>query len=255
MDEPLKGKRILIPRSKKQAASLVKKVEAYGGIAIEIPLLAFKDVAIPLDVQRKCTEASYYEWFVFTSSNGVRAFFQQLPNFQQKTIKIAAIGEKTTKALREYGISVHFIPSEYVAETFVEEFLPVLKSNDKVLIVKGNLARDYLYTTLKTTQSQIEEIIVYKTYFPQESEELLSKKLVAHKLDVLIFTSASTVDHFMFVIDKYKLHHQLKDCTIVSIGPVTKDRLSYYQLEADVMPNNYTVDSMIESLGSYFTMK
>ncbi|GKU81463.1 uroporphyrinogen-III synthase [Niallia sp. NCCP-28] len=255
MDEPLKGKRILIPRSKKQAASLVRKVEDYGGIAIEIPLLAFKNVAIPLDVQRKCIEKPYYKWLVFTSSNGVRAFFQQLPNLRQKTMKVAAIGEKTTNALREYGISVDFMPSKYVAETFAQEFLPVLKINDKVLIVKGNLARDYLYTTLKTTQSQIEEIIVYQTYFPQESEELLSKKLKANKLDVLIFTSASTVDHFMFVIDKYKLHRQLKDCTIVSIGPVTRDRLRYYQLEADVMPDDYTVESMIKSLGSYFKMK
>lgn len=255
MHEPLKGKSVLIPRSKKQAASLVKKVEAYGGRAIEIPLLAFKDVKIPLDVQQRCIEESYYEWLIFTSSNGVRAFFQQLPNFQQKMIKVAAIGEKTTRVLREYGVSVHFIPSEYVAETFVQEFLPVLKGNDKVLIVKGNLARDYLYTMLKKTRSQIEEIIVYETYFPEESEKLLTEKLAAKKLDVLIFTSASTVDHLMFVVDKYKLHQQLENCTIVSIGPVTRDRLSYYQLEADVMPRNYTVDSMLEALICYFTMK
>jgi len=255
MDEPLKGKGILIPRSKKQAASLAKKVEAYGGTAIEIPLLAFQYIEMPSAVQQKCMEKSYYDWLVFTSSNGVRAFFQQLPSFQQNAIKVAAIGEKTTKALREYGISVHFMPSEYVAETFVQEFLPLVKTKDKVLIVKGNLARDYLYANLQKTQAQLEEIIVYQTYFPPKSEKLLAEQLAANKLDVLIFTSASTVDHFMLAIDKYKLYDQLKNCTIVSIGPITRDRLSYYQLAVDVMPKNYTVDSMVKALVCYFTMK
>ncbi|MGP7816814.1 uroporphyrinogen-III synthase [Niallia sp. 01092] len=251
MADPLLGKKILIPRSKKQAASLSEEVTALGGIPVEIPLLSFRECPLPADMLSKCKKEDYYDWIIFTSSNGVRAFFHQLDGFENKVPKIAVIGEKTTKTLLTFGYQPEFIPSEYVAETFVEEFKPLLHNNEKILIVKGNLARDYLSTNLKKCNATIEEAIVYNTYFPKESEELLAKKLLEKELDILFFTSTSTVDHFMSVVEKYDLLKKISDCTVVCIGPVTKKRLDYYEIKVDVLPEVFTVDSMIAELVQY----
>ncbi|WP_445489658.1 uroporphyrinogen-III synthase [Niallia sp. 03133] len=253
MADPLLGKRVMIPRAKKQAAALSEKVAALGGIAVDIPLLAFSECAISKEISTKC-KTNYYDWLVFTSSNGVRAFFHQLERFGKTTPKIAVIGEKTTKALLTFGYQPDFIPSEYVAEIFVEEFRPLLKNKEKVLIAKGNLARDYLAVMLKKRHALIEEVIVYHTYFPKESEEQLAKKLIENELDILFFTSTSTVDHFMSVVEKYNLRRKLSECTVVSIGPVTKERLDYYKIKVDVMPKVFTVDGMLADLVHYLTI-
>ncbi|MFT8320552.1 MAG: uroporphyrinogen-III synthase [Bacillus sp. (in: firmicutes)] len=254
MADPLFGKTVLIPRSKKQAASLSEKVASLGGRAVEIPLLEFSECPLSAEIITRCVKGSYYDWFVFTSSNGVQAFFHQLDRFEGKIPKIAVIGEKTTKTLLSFGYKPDFVPSEYVAETFVEEFSLIVRNNEKVLIVKGNLARDYLVINLKKRSACIDEAIVYHTYFPKESEKLLANALSAKELDILFFTSTSTVDHFMSVVEKYDLHSKIDDLMVVCIGPVTKERLDYYHINVHVMPEVFTVESMMEDLVHYLTI-
>ncbi|WP_141431868.1 uroporphyrinogen-III synthase [Bacillus sp. 03113] len=249
---PLKGKKVLIPRGKKEASSTSKQIIKYGGIPVEIPLIAFKPVPLSEEISKCFMQLHTYDWIIFTSKMAVKSFFSLLETHQPNTFpKIAVIGEKTKKVLENRGYKANFMPSKYVAEMFVDEFSNVIQPGERVLIPKGNLARDLIYHSLQIKGASVDEVIVYINYFPEESQEKLAKMLKEKELDILVFTSSSTVDHFMKVAKEYSLINECDQCITACIGPITKKRMEHYGLSVDVMPSIYTVDGMLKSIINY----
>ncbi|MBU8879585.1 uroporphyrinogen-III synthase [Bacillus sp. FJAT-29790] len=247
---PFIGKNVLVPRGKKQAKSFSDLVASYGGNPVEIPLIAFRPVEITEEALAKIAQLHTFDWIIFTSNIAVETFLSYVNLHQQKDFpKIAAIGEKTRSCLHRFGLQVDFMPSEYVAEGFVKEFLPFVKKGMKILIPKGNLARNYIYTALSEKGSHVDELIMYETYFPEESRQLIKEK--AGVLDILTFTSPSTVDHFMGEVKKNNLFHMLDNSVIGCIGPVTRAKVESYGLTVHTAPDVYTVPHMLENIIAY----
>ncbi|ULT55850.1 uroporphyrinogen-III synthase [Neobacillus drentensis] len=247
----LLDKTVLVPRGKNQAKSFSRLVERYGGIPVEIPLLAFR----PIEKNQRledCLEALHtYDWIIFTSNVTVETFFSFCDRDAAELPKTAVIGKKTAEVLQERGIHPAFVPSAYVAEVFVEEFLPHVDAHTKVLLPKGNLAREYIATSLTTAGAQVDEVVIYETYMPEESRLKLAQMLAKNELNILLFTSPSTVDHLMEVVKEYGLEEQLKKCIIGCIGPVSEKKLLEYGLTVHASPDHYTVKDMIESTIAY----
>ncbi|MEH7273017.1 uroporphyrinogen-III synthase [Neobacillus vireti] len=248
----LKDKKVLVPRGTGQAKSFSQLVEKYGGISIEIPLIAFRPIEINQRLQTAMDQIDTYDWIIFTSNVTVETFF----SFKKKEEfgsfpKIAVIGKKTEEVLNEFGLHAEFVPSAYVAEVFVEEFLPFVEKGSKILLPKGNLAREYIASSLIHNGSYVDEIVIYETYMPNESREKLAGMLSAGELDILMFTSPSTVDHLMSVVQEYKLESHLEQCIIGCIGPVTEKKLLSYGLPIHASPEEYTVKEMIKSTIKY----
>lgn len=244
----LKDKKVLVPRGAGQAKSFSQLVEKYGGISIEIPLIAFRPIELTAQLQRAMNEIDTYDWIVFTSNVTVETFFSFYKNKNHNSFpKIAVIGKKTEEVLLERGLKTEFVPSAYVTEVFTDEFLPIVPSGSKVLIPKGNLAREYISTSLSNQGVLVDEIVIYETYMPEDSTNKLVKMLSDDELDILMFTSPSTVNHFMSVVKKYKLENHIGRCVISCIGPVTEKRLLAYGLPVHVSPEQYTVNDMIKS--------
>jgi uroporphyrinogen-III synthase len=98
-------------------------------------------------------------------------------------------------------------------------------------------------------------VVIYETYMPDESRVRLAAMLAENQLDILTFTSPSTVDHFMDVVKEYRLDDRLKNCLIGCIGPVTEKKLLAYGLTVHASPKVYTVKEMINSMIAYFDME
>jgi uroporphyrinogen-III synthase len=247
---PLLGKRILVPRGKNEAKSFSTLVEKYGGVPMEIPLLAFRPILPAGKTEAMITNIHTYDWIIFTSNVTVETF---LSFFSDKASlpKIAVIGKRTEVVLKMKGYDVQFTPSEYVAEGFIKEFLPLVQKGMKVLIPKGNLARDLIAESLTSAGALVDEIIVYETYMPEESKSLLRRVISEGHLDILTFTSPSTVDHFMEVIKENNLQQQIEHCIISCIGPITKERIESVGLRVDVTPDTYTVEHMLKDISLY----
>jgi len=249
---PLNGKTVLVPRGKGQAKSFSDLIESYGGIPVEIPLIAFKPVDASDELLAIMKQLHTYDWIIFTSNVTVETFFSFIDNQKEKiNSKIAVIGKKTASCLTNLGIKVDFTPNVYVAEGFVEEFLPFIQPGMKVLIPKGNLARDYICTSLLEKGAIVDEIVIYQTFFPEESRALLKERLTKKSLNILTFTSPSTVDHLMDVVRENNLYHELDDCIIGCIGPITTERAEYYRLPVHSSPDVYTVHHMLKSIITY----
>ncbi len=249
----LKDKKVLVPRGAGQAKSFSQLVEKYGGISIEIPLIAFRPIEINQRLQTAIDEIDTYDWIIFTSNVTVDTFFsfKNIEEFETFP-KVAVIGTKTEEVIKEKGLKAEFVPSAYVAEVFVEEFLPHVAQGSKILLPKGNLAREYISRSLIKHGAHVDEMIIYETYMPNESLEKLATMLSADELDILMFTSPSTVDHFMSVVKEYKLESHIRNCVIGCIGPVTEKKLKAYGLPIHASPKEYTVKEMVKSTIEYF---
>ncbi|QED48815.1 uroporphyrinogen-III synthase [Cytobacillus dafuensis] len=253
---PLQGKTVLVPRGKEQAKSFSDLVNSYGGIPVEIPLIAFKPLKETKEIVERLNQLHLYDWIIFTSDITVETFLEFSDHIRKSKLpRIAAIGRKTAGCLTQAGFNVDFIPNEYVAEGFVKEFLSLIEPGIKILIPKGNLARDYICTTLTEKGAFVDEIIIYETFFPEESREQLIERISANNLDILPFTSPSTVDHFMKVIRENNLVQKLDECIISCIGPVTKARIESYGFKIHCEPRIYTVDHMIKSIIEYLIVE
>ncbi len=248
---PLKNKTVLVPRGKSQAKGFSDIVTRYGGTPVEIPLLAFRAAEQTVELKNIMNKLHTYDWVIFTSSVTVATFLSHWSQGSSLPKKIAAIGEKTAQALVEKGLKVDFIPAKYVAEEFVVEFSPLMKDGTKVLIPKGNLARDYISTRLSKVGARVDEIIIYETFFPDESKAKLAQMLKEKKLDIIPFTSPSTVDHFMEVVKEEGLSDRVHACIFACIGPVAQKRAESFGLTIHAVPSVYTVEKMIEAVADY----
>jgi len=250
--QPLLAKKVLVPRGKNQAKSFSELIKSYGGIPVEIPLIAFRPIAKNVQLQDYLSRLDTYDWIIFTSGVTVETFFSflnQKPDLKQS--KIAVIGKKTKELLEQKGISVDFVPSDYVSESFSAEFLPRINPGSRVFLPKGSLARDYIAQALRNAGAVVDEVVIYETYMPEENRLKLARMLKENELDILLFTSPSTVDHLMEVVNEFGLHEQLKSCVIGCIGPSTEKKLKEYNLPVHGSPKEYTVLEMVHSTIAY----
>ncbi|MCM3663814.1 uroporphyrinogen-III synthase [Mesobacillus subterraneus] len=252
---PLQNKTVMIPRGKAHAKSFSELVARQGGIPVEIPLIAFRPVAATEELLDILHNLHTYDWIIFTSNVTVETFFSFMKKQQTELAKIAVIGEKTKEILESMGGKADFVPQQYVAEGFVEEFLPHIKQGTRVLIPKGSLARDYIGTSLKKQGAIVDEVIIYETFLPEESREKLVKMLRNKSLDILTFTSPSTIDHFMGIVEENKLRDHLEHCIIACIGPVSTKKAKKWGLHVHAAPDKYTVEEMLKSVAGYLKIK
>ncbi len=247
----LQNRTVMIPRGKAHAKPFSELVSRNGGIPVEIPLIAFQPVGASEKLLHALSGLHTYDWIIFTSNVTVETFFSFFEKNSLSLPKIAVIGDKTKASLEERGEQVDFMPEEYVAEGFVEAFLPHVKAGDKILIPKGNLARDYISSSLKETGALVEELIIYETYLPEDSRDKLVQMLSEERLDILTFTSPSTIDHFMKIVEEHHLRHKLEHCLIACIGPVSKRKAEKWGLKVHATPEKYTVEEMLKSIAQY----
>lgn len=247
---PLQNKTVMIPRGEAHSKSFSELVARFGGIPVEIPLIAFQPVAATKDILELFNQLHTYDWIIFTSNVTVETFFSFL-NGPVTLPKIAVIGEKTRQVLEHRGVKVDFTPGKYVAEDFVKEFLPHLHEGSRVLIPKGNLSRDYIAASFTKHGAIVDEVVIYDTYLPEESRDKLIKMLSSRSLDILTFTSPSTIDHFMEIVEANKLQNELSDCIVACIGPISKRKAEECGLTVHAAPEKYTVEEMLKSVIEY----
>lgn len=253
----LANKKYLIMRDSSQAVSLIEGIRSLGGIPLLVPLISFKKTSLSERERKLMNELTSFDWLIFTSQNGVRFFMAQLEEMGlsfPEHVKVAAVGTNTQSSLVNYGISPSFIPKKFTGEALADEMKDFIEKNERICVIKGNLARDIVGTVLRNVGAIVEEIIIYETFLPGENKEKLIATL-KNKVDVLIFTSPSTVKHFMSILMEKNERHLLDGKWVASIGPVTKKALEDYGIPVHICPDIYTVDQLLEEMKVFFGKK
>ena len=250
---PLFGKRILVTRARVQASALTEKLTALGAACIEAPVIR---IAPPADgyaaLDGAIAELNAYQWLIFTSVNGVEHFFARLHAAGKDTralgyARVAAIGAATSAALRAFGIRADLVPPEFRAEAVAEELRPLLPPRARILLPRAQEARDVLPDTLRAHGAIVDVVAAYETV-PEIEDATIAQRLASGEIDMVTFTSSSTVKNLVKMLGNITPLQQVK---IACIGPVTADTARSFALEPDIVAKEYTIDGLVRSIKEY----
>ena len=222
---PLAGVRVLVTRPKELASTLALLLRQRGAEVLELSAICTRPIADSgaLEECIRILEQGGYDWLVFTSPSGVRIFFEKLLSWSDVRalggVKVAALGQGTQKALRQYGIKADFLPSVYDGETLGKELAEICESGARILIPRAAIGNHGLIDGLEQGDHlQITDLPTYDTVY--ESSRVIDERglLEAGEIDFAVFTSASTVKGFAAAVGDMDF---TKICA-VCIGPQTE---------------------------------
>jgi len=251
------GKTVVITRARAQASELVRRLTDLGAACLECPTIKVvpPEDGSPLDTA--IDNLGTYDWLVFTSANGVSFFFERLYEKDKdvralKDVSTAAIGPATAKRLRDFGFKSDIIPESYQAESVVEAFKQEPMNGKRVLLPRAKEARPVLPVELRKMGAIVDEIAAYQTEQARENVDVLIKRLEEDSIDLLTFTSSSTVRNFKALLPHDRFESLIKGVTVASIGPITADTAKELGFKVDIMAQDYTIDGLCEAILKHY---
>lgn len=246
---PLAGRRILITRARHQAGQLAQLLQEQGAETVEIPAIEIVPPQSFDALDAALQNLNAYRWIIVTSTNGARAIGDRLgilgleaAVFAQQ--QVAAIGAGTAETLREQGIPVALVPNAYVAESLLDA-LGQPEPGSRILIVRGEVARDILPVQLTARGAVVEIAEAYRNVVPDESALKIATLFAADSLvDAATFTSSSTVSNFFHLLDAAEITRPA-GLKAVSIGPVTSRTLREHGWEPAAEADPHHLDGLV----------
>lgn len=250
---PLFGKRIVVTRTRKQASALASQLRLLGADVIELPTIRIEPPTDLREFGELVQDAHLYDWIVFTSPNGVDAFFEMFFKLYDDAreiggAKIAAIGAATALRVREYHLHVDLQPDEFVAEAVVREFRKQGGlENVRILLAHAQKARDVLPRELSKLGAIVDEAFAYRTVPETRDVTGARRRLVEEGADLITFTSSSTVENFLALGLTWP-----KGMRVASIGPITSKTARDHGLTVDIEARRHDIGGLVESIRKFF---
>ena len=217
-ENTLKGKNIICTYPPEDQDDFSEMICATGARVLSFPMIEISH--LPFQPKHP---PGHYNWLVFTSKNGVRAFYSHYHATEKW--KIAALGKSTANELKCQGISVHFSGSGKSAEYFAEELLLFLPAGQIILLALGTLAPETLREKLILSHS-VERVNVYRTSKPHKADRGILQRIEDDQYDLIIISSPSAIRNLWSFLTKNKEHLRL-----VSIGQTTTTAIRQLKLE------------------------
>jgi uroporphyrinogen III methyltransferase/synthase len=252
---PLFGKRVLVTRSRIQASALCQLLTDEGAEALEVPAILIEAPEDFSCLDKAIGSLGCYRWLVFTSVNGVDAFFQRLSaqGLDARALgqaKVCAIGPATAAALKNVGLRADLVPALYSTKAIAQAMAAQGLEEARVLLPRANIAPSDLVAALEKTGAQVDQPLAYRTVIPQESRLKAREALGDGKIDIVTFTSSSTVRNLVDLLDgELSL---LNNTLIACIGPVTTATATELGLGVCLEASKHTVEGLVESLKDFF---
>jgi uroporphyrinogen III methyltransferase/synthase len=246
---PLFGRRIVVTRTRKQASDLSAKLRVLGADVYELPTIRVEPPDNLMDFGELVRDVFQYDWVIFTSVNGVDAFFDMFYRLYTDArsignVKIAAIGPATAQRIRNFHLAVDLQPKEFVAEAIVDGLLEQGSvENLNFLVVRALGSREVLPKRLAELGAIVDEATAYKTVPETDDSSGALERFRSEGADLVTFTSSSTVENFLAL--KLPWPAQIKTA---SIGPITSETMRKNGLVVDVEAARYDVDGLVSAV-------
>jgi uroporphyrinogen III methyltransferase/synthase len=249
---PLFGKRIVVTRAREQASELKRLLEDSGANVLQFPTI---EIAPPTSFDSlDAAIRGAYDWLVFTSTNGVAAFFDRLFTLGKDVrslanTKIAAVGQSTAADLRARGIAPDVIPERFIST----ELLPLLPRDQhgiRTAVIRAAEGNDELLDELRRRGGTVDLAIAYRTLAADVDLPALRTLIASDAIDIVTFTSASTVDNFFAKLTDGERTRILQRATLVSIGEKTSAAIRKHGKEPDIVAGNATIQALHDAVVS-----
>ena len=255
--KPLFGWKVLVPRTKDQAAPMVARLRTYGAHSEEVPTISVEPPRSPLQMDKavRGLVEGRYEWIAFTSVNAVKAVREKFEDYGLDArafsgLKVAAVGEVTAQSLQAWGIEPDLIPEgEQSAAGLAAEFPPyddVLDPINRVFLPRADIATETLAEGLKALGWEVEDVTAYRTVRATPPPAAVREAIKTGKFDAVVFTSSSTVRNLVGIAGKPH------PATIIAvIGPATARTCEEHGLRVDVVAGKPSVVELADALASF----
>jgi uroporphyrinogen III methyltransferase/synthase len=255
--KPLAGRVVVVTRPRAQAQAFAALLEESGASVLLAPTIVIEPPASWELLDSALERLDDYQWAVFTSVNGVEMARRRLEALGRtagalRGRRLAAIGPATAEALRGMGLEPEVVPEEYVAEGLAERLRGLVRPGERVLLARAAETRDVLVRELEGAGARVDEVPAYRTRPAGENVADLRRALADGRVDVVTFTSSSTVRHFAALFAPEDVRRLLSSVTIACIGPVTRDTARELGLETRIVPREYTIPALAQAIADHY---
>jgi uroporphyrinogen III methyltransferase/synthase len=257
-NRPLFGRKMIITRTREQASELGAGLSDLGAEVVDLPTIEIEPVGKSSALEKEAGAMKNYDWIVFTSPNGVKAFFNCLISSHGDVraigdAKIASIGPGTTREIEKYHIKVQVTAKTSVAEGLVKDLKKIGGwKGKKVLIPRAEQARDVLPDALKKMGALVKVVAAYRTKRPQSVDRDVLGSIIAGNYDLITFTSSSTFENFISLMGKNEFKKIRSKIQAASIGPVTSAALKSWGVTPVVEASVYTIPGLVAEIQRYY---
>jgi len=248
------GQRVVVTRTREQASTLVRQLNEHGAEVLEIPTIRIGPPSELHPIIEAIAGLGEYNWIVFTSPNGVTAFFEYFFKAFDDIrslgmIRFAAVGPATAAKLSELHLRVDAMPTEYIASKVAKAIAAVENiENLRILCLRAEVANPELLMELEDMGGIVDDVACYQTIPETEDRTGAAARLVESGCDWITFTSASTVENFHLRFDLPQLIQRFPGIRTLTIGPETSKALTALGLSPTVEAKPHTIDGMVTSL-------
>jgi uroporphyrinogen III methyltransferase / synthase len=255
--KPLFGWRVLVPRTKEQAAVVSQRLREYGAVPEEVPTIAVEPPRTPQQMERavKGLVTGRYQWVAFTSVNAVRAVRERFEEYGLDArafagVKVAAVGEQTSAALLDFGIRPDLVPDgDQSAEGLAAVWPPyddLLDPINRVLLPRADIATEALLARLIDLGWEAEDVTAYRTVRAAPPPAPIREAIKGGGFDAVLFTSSSTVKNLVGIAGK---PHAV---TVIGvIGPQTAKTAAEFGLRVDVAAPRPSITALVDALAEF----
>jgi uroporphyrinogen-III synthase len=254
---PLKNKTIVITRTVEQSTESASALTKYGAKVIVFPTLEIVPPSNWDEFDSNIKIKDEIDFIIFTSAHAVQMFDKRCEELNAKVDfskkKVVAVGNKTSSVCKKHNIPVNIIPDKFSAEGVISE-LSKFDMNDKVVFIpRSAIGREELPRGLKDLGAVIKSVPVYNVSLPTK-EHIKSnlENLNKSSPDLYIFTSPSTFENFLQILNVINPAEYFKGYAIAAIGPTTKTAIENRRVKVNIMPDEYTIDGLIKKILSYY---
>jgi uroporphyrinogen III methyltransferase/synthase len=253
-NRPLSGKRVLVTRSRQQASVLSKLLAEQGAEPVELPAIEIQPLKDTSDLDAALNNLSRYQWILFTSVNGIEAFFvrllkQNLDSRDLKGISIGVIGPATAKALEKWGISADYMPRVYTTQGLLEGLKSLGVARKHFLLPRADIVDRELSDGLTKLKAIVHDVPAYRTLEAVDQVDKARLLLSQDSIDVVTFASSSTVTSLAKALGKAPLPEKVK---VAVIGPKTAKTAREAGLRVDIEAREQTIPGLVEAIVEYF---
>ena len=276
----LQGKRILVTRTREQASAFSERLQVLGAEPIEFPTIRIVPPPDWSELDRALLqlvqEEAGYSWVVFTSANGVTMSLERLLNLgysPQKILQrthVATIGPATAATLATYGVQASLVPDAYIAESVATGLIEEARQRggslvgQKILLARAAEARKVLVSELQQAGAIVDEVAAYYTETVARDDaqgQAILRLLKDGQLDILTFTSSSTVRNFMAWLttceqDEGRALNELitppSGAKVACIGPITAQTARNFGMNVEIEASEFTIVGLTEAIVQYY---
>ena len=257
----LKNKTIVVTRAHDQAAEFAAELKKFGADIFLFPTIEI----VPPDSFAALDEAiknlDRFDWLIFTAVNAVEYFLQRLKENHVEVdaldyLRVCAIGEATANRLASARIHLDVVPTDSKAEgvfAALREYIGEEFAGLRFLLPRAKVARDYLPEKLSRAGAEIEVAEAYQTILPRNpATAKLKALLAADSIEVITFTSGSTVKNFARIFAVNDLSKILAGVKIACLGDITAQAAAEVGLRTEILPAETTTFGLASAINDFF---